>query len=461
MIAMFQFTGSLTKYPARASLLWYAGIIAAGAILLWMPACHGGSGRSISPLDALFTSTSATCVTGLVVRSTEHDFTFWGQLVILLLIQIGGIGIMTITTFMVFQFGGHGGLRDRVALSETLGAEPDVDLKWILRNVILMTAIFEGVGFLLLAVRGLFDHPPLTALWHALFHSVSAFCNAGFALHDDSLTRYQGDPLVNATICALVITGGLGFPVILDLKRNWYGTWRDRWDRLHLHSKLMLIGTATLLVVSTVAILWLEWDDALQSMPVFQRPLVAFFHAVSSRTAGFNTLEVASLTNASLFITVLLMLIGAGACSTAGGLKVSTVMVLILRARDAFLGKGKLHLFRRTVPRGTIDRAMVTTMLFLVTVFVALTMLLVIEQSSGPHPESQDVFLDALFEVASALGTVGLSTGVTPQLTAAGRVIVIVLMFLGRLGPISVFAALSRSEREEKVEFPGESPLIG
>jgi trk system potassium uptake protein TrkH len=170
---------------------------------------------------------------------------------------------------------------------------------------------------------------------------------------------------------------------------------------------------------------------------------------------------VAALTNASLFISVVLMLIGAGACSTAGGLKVSTMMILICRARDAFLGNAKVHLFRRTVPRESIDRAMVTTMLFIVTVLVALTVLLVIEQSSDPHPKSQGQFLDALFEVASALGTVGLSTGLTRHLTTAGRVIVILLMFLGRLGPISVFAALSVSGREEHLEFPGESPLIG
>jgi trk system potassium uptake protein TrkH len=194
MIAMFQLTGSVTKYPARASVLWYAAAITAGTLLLWLPVCHAGSDRPISVLDAVFTSTSATCVTGLVVRSTEHDFSFCGQLVILLLIQIGGIGIMTITTLVVFQWGRPGGLRERATLSETLGADPDTDLGWILRNVILMTAVFEGGGALVLAVRNLFQDPPLTALWHAVFHSVSAFCNAGFALHDDSLTRYQAIP---------------------------------------------------------------------------------------------------------------------------------------------------------------------------------------------------------------------------------------------------------------------------
>ncbi len=458
---MLQFTGQLTKYPARASVLWYAGIITLGAILLRMPISHGNADQPVALLDCVFTSTSATCVTGLIVRSTEHDFSFFGQLIILLLIQIGGIGIMTITTFTVFQLGGHARLRDRAALSESLGAEADMDLRWILRNVLVTTGIFEGAGFVVLAVRNSFDCPPAEALWQALFHSISAFCNAGFALHDDSLTRYQGDPIVNLTVCTLVVAGGLGFPVILDLKRNWHRKWNELWNHLTLHSKLMLIGTVTLLGSSTLVFIWLEWNGVLQGLPLTRRPLVALFHAVSARTAGFNTIEVASLTNASLFITVLLMLIGAGACSTAGGLKVSTLSILICRAWFSFRGRQQVSLFRRTLPRNSIDRAMVTALLFIVTVFAALTLLLVIEQSSNPHPTSQGLFLDALFEVASALGTVGLSTGMTSHLTLVGRIIIIVLMFLGRLGPISVFVALSRTEDDAKIEYPGEAPLVG
>lgn len=458
---MPKLTGSLVKFPARASFVWYLGLITAGALALMHPFCRGAADRPISPLDAAFTATSASCVTGLVVRSTEHDFSFVGQLAILLLIQLGGIGIMTVTTFVMFHLGGRESLRHRAVLSETLGASPGSDLKWILRNVLLVTLVIEGAGFLLLAVRNLFDAPPLLALWRALFHSVSAFCNAGFALHDDSLTRYQADPLVNLTVVALIVTGGIGFPVILDIKRTWHGPWRQRWERLHLHSKLMLVGTAALIALGTFAVLALEWDGVLKDMPIWKRPIVALFHSVSCRTAGFNTVDMASLTNATLFVSILLMAIGAGPCSTGGGFKVSTVSVLVLRAWATFRGHARVNLARRTVPRETVERATATAMLFVVIAFLALTSLLVIEQSESPHPMSKGLFLEASFEVVSALGTVGLSTGMTPNLTDLGRVIVILLMFVGRLGPISVFIALSRSERKERVEFPAEEPLIG
>lgn len=457
-----QVSGPLVKYPARASFLWYIGLIALGAAILAQPVCRG-SAEPISRLDAVFTATSAACVTGLVVRSTEHDFSAIGQLFILLLIQLGGIGIMTVTTFVMFQLGGHQSLRHRAVITETLGVDSKTDLRWILRGVILVTLVCEGIGFLLLASRNLVDSPPLTAIWHALFHSVSAFCNAGFSLHDDSLTRYQGDVLVNVTIGSLVVIGGLGFPVILDLwqSRNENGNWRDRWDRLHVHSKIMLIGTAALLLIGTGSFLLLESDGVLKDVPSWRRPMVATFHSITCRTAGFNTVEIASLTNAMLFISILLMMIGAGPCSTAGGFKVSTIMVLVLEAWTTFRGYTRINFSRRTLPRETVERAIATAMLFGVVAILALTSLLMIGQSHLPHDQSQGVFLDAAFEVASALGTVGLTTGMTESLSEAGRVIVILLMFLGRLGPISVFVALSHGQRIEPVELPREEPMIG
>ncbi|MDD4788147.1 MAG: TrkH family potassium uptake protein [Pirellulales bacterium] len=458
---MLQISGSVQKYPARASVLAYAALIGAGAILLALPFSHHPGQTAIGWLDALFTSTSATCVTGLSVRSTEHAFSFWGQVVILGLIQIGGVGIMTLTTFVVFQFGRQASLRSRVVLSESLGADPGADFRWILRNVLLFTATAESIGALVLAVRNLFDQPLLEAVWHGIFHAISAFCNAGFALYDDNLTRYQGDPLVNLTITVLIIFGGLGFPVVLDIRRNWHGTWRERWDRWLVHTKLMLIGSGALVFGGTLLLSILEWDGVLKNMPIWQRPMVAFFHSVSARTAGFNTVDLAAMTNASLFLLILLMLVGGGACSTAGGIKVSTMMVLVCQARAAFAGQARLHLFRRTIAPQYVQRATVTAMLYVITVFAGLTVLLVVEQSHAPHLESASRFLDAFFEVASALGTVGLSMGITPYLSAGGRLVVILLMFIGRLGPISVFAALSRTEQDDRIEFPSESVLIG
>jgi trk system potassium uptake protein TrkH len=266
---------------------------------------------------------------------------------------------------------------------------------------------------------------------------------------------------VNLTVAGLIVCGGIGFPVLLDIQRTRGLPWSDRWDRLHIHSKVMLLGTAALLALGMLAALVLEWEGALKGMPLGERLLVSGFHSVTCRTAGFNTIDVASLSDAMLLISIVLMMIGAGPCSTAGGFKVSTVMVLVLHAWNAFLGRTHTNLYRRTIPRETVERATATAMLFGVAAVAALTTLLVCEQSASASDEEQDLFLDASFEVASALGTVGLSTGMTPRLTPAGRLVIIALMFLGRLGPISVFVALSRSERREAVEYPGEEPMIG
>ncbi len=458
---MVQLAGSVTRYPARASVAWYFGMIAAGTLLLSRPFARHADSAPISWIDALFTATSATCVTGLTVRSTEHDFSRPGQLVILLLIQLGGIGIMTVTTYFMFTVRQRQSLRARAVVAETLGADGRTDLGVILKGVLWTTLIIQGIGFVLLLGHGLMEYSPGIAAWHALFHTVSAFCNAGFALHDDSLVRYQADLVVNAVIGSLIVLGGLGFPVILDIRRHWQKRWWDLWMDLHLHSKLMLIGTAAFLVLGTVSFLVLEWDGILLEMPYWQRPLVAMFHSITCRTAGFNTVDVARLTNATLFISILLMIVGAGPGSTAGGFKVSTVMVLVLTSISTMRGYTRINVFRRSIPMPVVERAMTTALLFAVVAVIALTSMLVIEQSTLPHPKSQGLFLDAAFEVTSALGTVGLSTGMTPSLSTLGRLVLILLMFLGRLGPISAFIALSRAERSVPYEYPAEEPLIG
>ena len=453
--------GSLVQYPARVSFLWFAAAAMVGSVLLSQSMCRSPEADAVSLVDAAFTATSALCVTGLTVRSTGHDLSWVGQVVVLLLIQLGGIGIITVTTFVSLSMGARQGLQHRTLLAETLGAGGEPDLRWVLARVIRFTLVFEVAGAVLLAARFAFDHSPLEAVWHAVFHSISAFCNAGFSLNDDSLMRYQGDPLVNLTIIALVISGGIGYPVMIDVSRNWHGPGAKRWGRLTLHSKLMLAGTAVLLAVGTAGVLALEWDGALADMSWPRRLLAALFHSVTCRTAGFNTLEIGRLTNATLFVSILLMIVGAGPCSTGGGFKVSTLAVLVLRGWATFRGYAQVNVSRRTLPREVVDRSIATALLFAVVAIVALTGLLVLEQSEAPHAQSQGLFMDAMFEVISALGTVGLTTGMTPYLTVSGRVIIIILMFIGRLGPITVFAALSRGERDRPIEYASEAPLIG
>lgn len=458
---MAKLAGRVTKYPARISFLWYIGVITVGSVVLMYPGCLQSGAEPIRWIDALFTATSATCVTGLVTRKMETEFSFLGQAVILALIQTGGIGILTFTTLVTLRVRKRAGLRERLILSETLGARENNDLMSVLMSVIKMAFAIELVGFILLAVRNVFDMRWQKALWHAAFHSVSAFCNAGFSLFDDSLTRYRGDVYVNLVIGALIVTGGLGFPVLLDLKEVVRSSNGRRWDRLTLHSKLMLLGTAALLLFGLVLTLALEWDGVLRDMGWGDRILASAFHSVTCRTAGFNTIDVGALTNATLFVSILLMMIGAGPCSTAGGFKVSTVTVMVLRAWATYRGQEKINVFRRTIPNEAADKAIATAFLFAVIAAVALTILLVAEQSNMPHREAGSLFIEAFFEVVSALGTVGLSTGLTEKLTVAGKLIIIALMLVGRLGPISVFEALSRVERRVGVEHPSEEPLIG
>lgn len=459
---MIRTVGSLTQRPARLSFAWYAAAILTGTLLLWHPISRQVEAAPISMLDALFTATSATCVTGLVVRSTGNDYSLFGQFVILVLMQLGGIGIMTVTTWVTFRLGGGQGLHQRALLVDTLGAtEEETNLRWVLGRVLRLTLIFEGAGFVLLSARLLYDQPPLTALWHALFHTVSAFCNAGFALRDDSLMIYRDDWMVNLTMMALIIIGGIGFPVILDITRNMHGPWSRRWDRLLLHSKIMLLGTASLLCLGGVAFLFLEWNGVLQELPLHNRLLAAAFHSTTSRTAGFNTVEVGQLTQAMLFVTILLMLIGAGPCSAGGGFKVSTIFVLVLRSWTTFRGFPQVTFARRSIPRQLVERATATVLLFASVVALALTLLLIVEHTLASPHRQEPLFLDSAFEIVSALCTVGLSTGVTDSLSLPGRAIVIVLMFAGRLGPITVFAVLARPLQERAIRYAPQEPLIG
>jgi trk system potassium uptake protein len=458
---MLQFIGSIKQHPARVSLAWYAAAITIGALLLMHPWSSADARHPITALDAAFTATSATCVTGLVVRSTGGDFSGLGQLVILTLIQVGGIGIMTVTTYLAFQLGGRLGLRQRAIITETLGAGDHADVRWVLGRVLRVTLLFEGVGALLLFVRFLFDLAPGDALWHAVFHSVSAFCNAGFALRDDSFVRYQGDWLVNVTLMLLIILGGIGYPVINDLNRNWRDSGRDRWDALSLHSKLMLTGTGVLLMLGAVSFLVLEWNGVLAGLSLPQRLLVASFHSTTCRTAGFNTIDVSRLTSAMLFLSILLMAVGAGPCSAAGGFKVSTLAVLVLRGWASFRGQRQIHVSRRMISEAAVARAIATAFAFTVVAILSLTVLLAVAPVAQPHFAAGGDFMDKAFEVVSALGTVGLSTGITASLNGPAQIVLILLMFIGRLGPVSAFIALSRGERKQAIEYAQEEPLIG
>jgi len=457
---MQKYVGNLAKYPARTALAWYLGVIAVGTLLLWLPVSRQDRREPVSLVDAAFTATSATCVTGLTVRSTANDFSFFGQVVILLLIQLGGIGILTITTFVFLSLGGSDSLRRRMLVAQTVGNAERISLRRLLTLVVVTVFGIESLGFFLLLVRNWIGMTPAIPVWEALFHSVSAFCNAGFALRDDSLIAYRSDPLVNATMIGLIVFGGLGFPVLLDIVRTVRGKRARLWERCHLHTKLMLIGTVLLLLLGSASFLALEWNGSLRDEPAGTKLLAACFHSATTRTAGFFTTGTESLGTPTLFVAMLLMLVGAGPCSTGGGLKVSSLMVLVLCGWWRFRGVASGSVFRRSVSRRSVERAVTTALLFAAVAVVGLAVLLIVQHSS--HASTSDLdFLDASFEVASALGTVGLSTGLTPRLSDLGKVVVMILMLTGRLGPVSVLIALSRVEEPSRLEFPEEEVLVG
>ncbi len=459
-----QFTGSLVSYPARVSFAAYFAAILLGGFVLTLPISRVPDRPPITLVDGIFTATSACCVTGLAVRSTLHDFSFFGQAVILVLIQLGGLGIMTLTTLIASNLGGQATLHQRAVISETLGIRAGHDVRWLAGAVLVTVFVAEACGFAALLAAGWSAAGPGGAhwgelVWKAAFHSISAFCNAGFALGDDNLMPDAGAPVVNIAICSLIIVGGIGFPVIFDV----YSRLRAReriWDRLHMQSKLMLIGTAALLAFGAASFWMLEWDDAIAGRSLGTKMLMGLFHSTTCRTAGFNTVDYGTLSSATLFLTIILMAIGAGPCSTGGGFKVSTFMTLAIRAWSSFHGLKNANFCRRTIPSTAVERATVTALLFAAIAIFALIALLVVEKGGDITGRSR-WFLEALFECVSALGTVGLSTGITPLLSDPGKIVLVGLMLAGRLGPITVAVALSREQRTYQPTYPEEAPLIG
>ncbi|MFM1904851.1 MAG: Ktr system potassium uptake protein [Planctomycetota bacterium] len=456
---MAQLTGPLTSYPARVSFAAYVVAILAGGFLLTLPMARLPDRPPVTFVDGLFTATSACCVTGLTVRSTLHDFSFFGQGVILALIQLGGLGIMTITTLASFQIGGQATLRQRAVIADTLGIKSGRDLRWVTRAVLLTVLIAEFLGFVLMCWATWHSGPPEKVLWRALFHSISAFCNAGFALGDDNLSRYAGNLSMNAVICSLIIVGGIGFPVIFDLVSRVRQP-RDFWQRLSVQTKLMLLGTAGLLAVGAVSFWLLEWEEALAREPLGTRILMGLFHSTTCRTAGFNTVDYAGLASPTLFLTIILMAIGAGPCSTGGGFKVSTFMTLVVSSWTSFRGLPRANVFKRTIPATAVRRATATALLFGAVGIVALVALLTVE-SRGLVASRPRWFLEALFECISALATVGLSTGITSSLTDPGKFVLMALMLIGRLGPITAAVALGRQRHPYQPEYLEEEPLVG
>ena len=437
--------------PPQIIALSFAAAILAGALLLRLPIMHA-PGQTLSFLDALFTATSAICVTGLIVVDTGSHFSRFGQALIMLLFQLGGFGILTVGVLLALASGRRVGFSERLRLQAQLNALDVGGALRLLRVLLVTVASAELLGAVLLYVRFRDLEGPQGGLFYALFHSVSAFNNAGFALYADSLVGFVADPLVSLTICALILIGGLGFFVVADLSAR-LGS--KRRSPLSLHTKLALLSSVFLLIFGFVGVLVLEWLNpaTLGGLPLLDKLLAGFFQTVTPRTAGFNTLDYAAMGLPAVLLIILLMFVGANPGSTGGGIKTVTAFVLVGNAWSVIRGKGQLHLFGRRVAAETAQRAGVLALGGVLTVGVALFFLSITEPDKD--------LLDLLFESVSAFATVGLSLGITGDLSASGKVIIILLMFVGRVGLLTAALALVSREGGRRLDYPAEEVIVG
>ena len=438
-----------TGFSTRTLVYGFAGVIAVGTLLLMLPVSNA-AGRPTSFIDALFTATSATCVTGLVVVDTGTYWSFFGQFIILLMMQIGGFGFMTGATVLFSVLGRRIGITQRLLVSESLSLEGAGGMVRMVRRMIVFTALVEGIGAVIFFFAFLGEASPLLALWRAIFQTVSSFNNAGFDIFGNfkSLVGYAQNAPVLLTTAALFILGGIGFVVVMDVYKV------RRWDRLSLNSKIVLATSAALLAGATVVYLIAEYSNpaTLQPMNFPVKLLNAFFQAATPRTAGFNSINTGAMLEYSLFFTIILMFIGGGSGSTAGGIKVNTFGLLLATVLSTIQGKEHAGAFGREFRTGQIYRALAVLVLSLGVAVTAVFLLTITEKSS---------FLNLFFVTVSALGNVGLDVGISPALSVFGRILVTLLMFIGRLGPLTLVLSLRQRQRFELVHYPEETISIG
>jgi len=452
------------RTPTRVLLISFLTIIVTGALLLMLPAAHRGEGLSFT--DAVFTATSATCVTGLVVQDTGGDFTRLGQSVILVLMQIGGLGIMIFGSLFALLLGSRLTLKETVAMRDIMHEQSPGRIGRIVVFICIFTFALEALGAIGLYGMWQTDAQRGGQTFKSIFHAVSAFCNAGFSLQTDSLESYRACARVYGIIAPLIIIGGFGFPVLENLwnlllnflrKRKAQSADEIKSVRLSLHSKIVLSTSVVLVLSGFVMLLVLERirPDGTSEGFIGIACLDALFNSITARTAGFDTVCTKDLSAASKLVLIFLMSVGGSPSSTAGGIKTVTLAVMILAIIATIKRRREVQIFHRTIPVMIVRRAATMILLYGLLLWLLTLMLTITEHSVGVD------MLDLLFEVASALGTVGLSSGVTGHLTLAGKWVIIFAMFVGRLGPLSLLAALTFNARPVHYEYPAEPLVVG
>lgn len=443
-------------HPAALVVFSFSAIIFLGTILLMLPAASC-SGRTPF-IDALFTSSSAVCVTGLTVVDTGTYFTTFGQGVILALIQLGGIGIPAVSVMLFWAIGHSITLRQRLTMQDTFSSSRRGDILHVVKTVIYFTALAEGAGFILLYLHWGRDYPPAHAAYLALFHAISAFCNAGFSLLPDSMIRYSGSPLLNLSLCALIVLGGIGFPVVYDIYQK-IKERKLRRTKLSIQTKTVLLTTAILIIFGTGMYWILELNYTLAGKSVTESVLTALFQSITCRTAGFNSVDIASLNDTTLSIMLGLMFFGASPGSCGGGVKTTTLALIATFTWSKISRKKRVNMFNKTIPVETVNRSL-SLLLLAAALICAFLFLMLVSDTAAMTPAAVhgERFLSYLFEAVSAFGTVGLSMGVTATLSPLGKFWVILLMLIGRVGVLTFSyiivgngAVASREHAEENI----------
>lgn len=452
---------SLSLAPTQVLVLSFLLVILVGAGILNMP-FSSADGKSVGYVDALFTSTSAVCVTGLVTVDSMTQWNFFGKIVIMFLIQIGGLGFMTLVTMFFILVGKKISLKERLLIQESMNQTTLSGMVKLVKNVVIGTFIIEGIGALFLMTRFVPIYG-IRGIPYAVFHSVSAFCNAGFdIIEGDSLQPFRGDIMVNITIMGLIIIGGIGFKVWADIilmlrsRQQTQMSWRSLFIRLSLHTKMVLSITAVLIIIPAIFFFFLEGfnPETMGNDNIVTKILGSFFQSVTTRTAGFNSIPMAGMTDASKFLSIILMFIGGSPGGTAGGVKTVTFGVLLLVVYSVLVNKESTEAFNRSIPADITRKAFTVVFISIVLVF-SVTMLLSLTESAS--------FMDVLFETTSAFATVGLSLGLTGSLTTAGKLILCLTMFAGRLGPVTMVLALAVRKKKVKaiINKPEEKVMVG
>ena len=392
-------------------------------------------------------------MTGLIVQDTATYFTPFGQAVILILFQLGGLGIMTFSTLILLVAGKRISIKDRIIIQQGFHHGAPKDFKSLIKNIFLYALTLEAAGTLSLFLRWQKDFPWQKALSYSVFHSISALCNAGFSLFSRSFISYRSDTWINITLFLLIILGGVGFLALQEMKEVFSGVLRRRKTKISLHTKLVLTLTSFLVVFSFVLFLAIEWNHSLKMFTLKEKIFSSIFQVVTPRTAGFNTMDLNSLSFSAVLLLIMLMFIGASSGSTGGGIKTSTIGVILGFLKSKITARDSVNLFRRTLPLESIMKAFTVITLAICVIFFSSFILLLTQPVASMK--------EALFEVFSAFSTVGLSLGITPKLSSLGKIVIILTMYIGRIGPLTLLYAFSRQKAYGRFEYVEETVMIG